>query len=122
MRRDVINTPNFHRRLSARVCSCRLSWLCAAVGTATIQCHDFGFTAVSLICFSLVAYGLLNSRSTGARARVLRSPLLVILGKYSYGMYVLHLPVAFFWPRFFRPGLIGDSRIGTAVMSVLCGR
>jgi hypothetical protein len=43
----------------------------------------FGFTAVSLICFSLVAYGLLNSRSTGAPARVLRSPLLISLGKYS---------------------------------------
>jgi peptidoglycan/LPS O-acetylase OafA/YrhL len=34
---------------------------------------------------------------------------------------VLHLPVALFWPRFFPPGLIGDSRIVTAVISVLCG-
>jgi peptidoglycan/LPS O-acetylase OafA/YrhL len=114
----------------------RWSWLPLAIGVGVLlsiiltlrssgyrnyAMSQFGFSAVSLICFTVVSYGLLNSGSAGTSARLLRSPLFVRFGKYSYGMYVLHLPVAFFWPRLVRPGLIGDSRIVTAIVSILCG-
>src|SRR5262249_39109049 len=114
----------------------RWSWLLLSIGAGVVlsivvalrssgyrnqAMSRYGFTAVSLICFVIVGYGLLNSGSIAVPARILRNPLLASLGKYSYGMYVLHLPLAFFWPRLVRPGLIGDSRIVTAVVSILCG-
>ena len=52
--------------------------------------------AVSGICFAIVAYGVFefgfNSRTR--TYSLLRNPLLVSCGKYSYGMYALHLPLA----------------------------
>ena len=81
----------------------------------------YGYTAVSLIGFAVVGYGLLHTGSGTAAARLLRMPPLVSIGKYSYGMYVLHLPVAFFWPALVSPSLIGGSRIATAVASIAAG-
>jgi peptidoglycan/LPS O-acetylase OafA/YrhL len=81
----------------------------------------YGFTAVSVICFSVVACSLLNTASDAPVARLLRIPPLVSIGKYSYGMYVLHLPVAFFWPGVLQRFAISQDHISSAAASILSG-
>jgi peptidoglycan/LPS O-acetylase OafA/YrhL len=81
----------------------------------------FGFTAIGLICFSMVAYGLMHAGSSSALARLLRLPPLVSFGKYSYGMYVLHVPVAFFWPAWLRQTLPHAGVIAGSLISLVSG-
>jgi peptidoglycan/LPS O-acetylase OafA/YrhL len=51
----------------------------------------FGYTGMGMIGLSVIAYAILH---TGSKPlAVLRSPVLRFFGKYSYGIYVLHLPL-----------------------------
>jgi peptidoglycan/LPS O-acetylase OafA/YrhL len=55
-----------------------------------------GYSALAAIygCFVLVAYA-----STGSATRIaaaLRNPVLKAFGKYSYGIYVIHNPIAYY--------------------------
>ncbi|HLK50613.1 MAG TPA: acyltransferase [Bryobacteraceae bacterium] len=124
------------RRAAFREWSRRWLWLPAASGAAVLlsivfilrsgsyrteMMSRYGYTAVSLICFAAVAYGLMRAGSRSAGARLLRVPPLVSIGKYSYAMYVLHLPVAFFWPVSVSPYLVAGSRVATGVVSTALG-
>jgi peptidoglycan/LPS O-acetylase OafA/YrhL len=55
--------------------------------------ESFGFTALA-VGFSLLVLGAYyrNNKGTGLD-RLLRSPVLTAAGKYSYGIYVYHLPI-----------------------------
>jgi peptidoglycan/LPS O-acetylase OafA/YrhL len=81
----------------------------------------FGFTAVSLICFSAVAYGFVHAGGDTFLARSLRFRPLVSIGTYSYGMYVLHMPVAFFWPSVLTRVHVAGHRIPIAIASAIAG-
>ncbi len=53
-----------------------------------------GYTAVGLLGTGLVLLALRYRGSGAVYARTLRSPFLRSFGKYSYAMYIVHLPVA----------------------------
>jgi peptidoglycan/LPS O-acetylase OafA/YrhL len=57
------------------------------------QLLTVGFTVVAIASGYLVFYAATNSGSSEIVCRMLRSRLLRRLGKYSYGIYVLHLPI-----------------------------
>jgi len=53
----------------------------------------YGFTSFALIFSGLVLYSYVYSGSPEWPASLLRKPSLRAIGKYSYAMYVFHLPV-----------------------------
>lgn len=54
-----------------------------------------GFSVASL-GFGSALIGVLSARSDGMVTRVLTSRVLTIFGKYSYALYVVHLPIVIF--------------------------
>ena len=58
--------------------------------------RTFGLTLLCLIFASLVAHCGLGSGGKGAICRMMRARPLAFLGKYSYGIYVLHLFVTYY--------------------------
>src|SRR6185437_721833 len=57
---------------------------------------SIGFTAIGLCALSLVGGAYLYSGSSSALLRILRQPILRRIGKYSYCIYIVHFPIAFF--------------------------
>jgi peptidoglycan/LPS O-acetylase OafA/YrhL len=59
---------------------------------------SFGYSAVAALCSSIVLYGIQNSGTSLAGARILRNPILTQCGKYSYAMYIFQTPINFMMP------------------------
>lgn len=75
----------------AAVASAMLGATIAACDSTANLCpamYRYGYTALAV----LYALAVLHAAARGSR--VLRSPLLGLFGKYSYGIYVIHFPVA----------------------------
>jgi peptidoglycan/LPS O-acetylase OafA/YrhL len=78
---------------------------CAGIGAAVFvsgsplynsrAMSSYGYSAVAFLCSSVVLYGIRNSGSSLAGARILRSPILTQCGKYSYAMYIFQTPLNF---------------------------
>jgi peptidoglycan/LPS O-acetylase OafA/YrhL len=69
-----------------------------AVKSEVLQIYDMvtlGFTAFALTFGSLVLWGYMFNGSGNPPDRLLSTPVLTTLGKYSYGLYVYHLPVIY---------------------------
>ncbi len=87
------------------------------VKSEAAQVYDtvtFGFTALALVFGSLVLWGYLFNGTGTPLDRALSVQPLMKLGKYSYGLYVYHLPVVYaakIWlgpsPWFGRSALLG---------------
>lgn len=54
----------------------------------------FGYTALALTFACVVLYAFWSSGSSGVMPRLLRSKVLTSFGKYSYAMYVFHVPLS----------------------------
>lgn len=68
------------------------------VKSEAAQVYDtvtFGFTALALVFGSLVLWGYLFNGTANPLDRALSVQPLTQLGKYSYGLYVYHLPVVY---------------------------
>ena len=57
---------------------------------------SFGYTALGMCASGLVLLALRYEGSNAIYARMLRSRVLRTLGKYSYAMYIFHLPISQF--------------------------
>jgi len=69
-----------------------------AVKSEALQIYDMvtlGFTAFALTFGSFVLWGYIFNGSGNALDRLLSNQILTKLGKYSYGLYVYHLPVVY---------------------------
>ena len=55
---------------------------------------SFGYSAFALVSAVLVFYAYVRAGSPEWLALQLRRPALMAFGKYSYGIYVLHDPIA----------------------------
>jgi peptidoglycan/LPS O-acetylase OafA/YrhL len=53
----------------------------------------YGFTSFAIVYGSLVLYAYTHSGSSNLLASQLRNPVLQAFGKYSYALYVFHIPV-----------------------------
>ena len=74
--------------------------------------QSIGYSAMVILSAAIVVHGSMPAGG-GLVGRVLRSPPLRLLGKYSYGLYLLHLPVRFYLKRHhFQQGRIVDLRDG----------
>ena len=56
----------------------------------------FGYTGIGLCAAGLVLLALRYEGSNAVYAHVLRSRVLRTLGKYSYAMYIFHVPISQF--------------------------
>jgi peptidoglycan/LPS O-acetylase OafA/YrhL len=54
----------------------------------------YGYSSVPVLCWAFVFRGIEAVGTQTLLARFLRQPWLVHFGKYSYGLYVWHLPIA----------------------------
>jgi peptidoglycan/LPS O-acetylase OafA/YrhL len=79
----------------------------------------FGYTALGLICASLVLGATSQSGGPVTWKRFLRLPILRHFGKYSYAMYVIHAPVHLILSRiFFSFGGGFFSALGTIAFGI----
>jgi peptidoglycan/LPS O-acetylase OafA/YrhL len=83
----------------------RWAWRVAAAALAVVLMrygtHDrnlpmamYGYLTIALLCWALVSCSISQTAPTSWTVRCLRNSWLVRLGKYSYGLYVWHLPIA----------------------------
>jgi len=78
----------------------------------------FGFTALGLTFVSAVLYSHLHAGDLSGIPHFLRSRLLRHFGRYSYAMYLFHIPVATFLPRL--PATIWGGLL-TGLVAVVTG-
>lgn len=64
--------------------------------TANPVISTVGFTLLAAVYACLVFFSYVTSGSAKLLPRLLRSRFLVSFGKYSYAIYVLHFPIAFY--------------------------
>lgn len=58
-----------------------------------VAMQTIGFPLLAILCAALLAMAMNTRNKRGSFQRFLRNRSLRFFGKYSYGMYVLHLPV-----------------------------
>ncbi len=87
----------------------------------SVPMSTFGFSAISITCFSVVLYGIRNTGSARLGSRILRSSLLTQCGKYSYAMYIFNTPLHYLVSRtLFRFVPYSDGAVAST-FSVLLG-
>jgi peptidoglycan/LPS O-acetylase OafA/YrhL len=62
------------------------------LSSADILLQSFGFTLIGIFFTAFLAFAL-NNGSQDLMGRILRSKILTLFGKYSYALYVFHLPI-----------------------------
>jgi peptidoglycan/LPS O-acetylase OafA/YrhL len=70
-----------------------------------------GYTAVGLCASGAILLALAHEGSNSLYARILRSPMLRGMGKYSYAMYLFHVPIAGYSDRLARH-FLGSTFLG----------
>ena len=104
-----------------------------AIGLRWVPAHSkqmltVGFTGVAIASAYLVFYAVTNTGSSALFSTALRSRLLQKFGKYSYGLYILHLPIvrwlaisrdAFLSNAHYQPGSLGY--VGITWLTVVIG-
>ncbi|MEZ4294435.1 MAG: acyltransferase [Polyangiaceae bacterium] len=130
----LATVPQEKLRASSKA-ALRVGGLAAAVSAAVLlitrSTHmegrgwtGIGFTALSVLWASVITLAL----SAPVVTRVFSSRPLTFLGKYSYGLYLWHMPVAIFvrdsvfgpkvWPRVFGTLLVGQLVYDVLAMAV----
>lgn len=71
----------------------------------------FGYTVIALASAALITLSL----TTPALHALINRPTLRMLGKYSYGIYVLHVPIITLAARLDLPGRLGGANAGVGL-------
>ena len=66
------------------------------VSPLTMPMIRVGYVGIGLVCTSIVIYAITQSGSSKLNSRLLRSHLLMSLGEYSYGIYIVHGMVRYY--------------------------
>jgi peptidoglycan/LPS O-acetylase OafA/YrhL len=75
-----------------------------------VATENFGSTPVgvgvtnqsaSAALFALIIFAIIKQEANSWVARLVSHPLLNLVGKYSYALYIFHLPVRHFWNAYF---------------------
>lgn len=88
-----------YRRQNTRILAatalglCFLVVFCGAVSVEHVAVRTIGYTLFAAFYASLVFQAVATSGASGWFVTVLRSGFLRTFGKYSYGIYVIHMPV-----------------------------
>jgi peptidoglycan/LPS O-acetylase OafA/YrhL len=81
--------------MNTLACTCLLA-LCAlflVAGEFDAWLISWGYTAIALLCATLVGSSVLLSRDRSALCRILSCRLMRWVGKRSYGLYLYHFPI-----------------------------
>ena len=73
-----------------------------------------GYSLLGAASALLILHAVLRSESKTIYCRVVRSPGLTKFGKYSYGLYVWHLPFSLYIPNIFRRMHVPELYVGLA--------
>jgi peptidoglycan/LPS O-acetylase OafA/YrhL len=69
-------------------------FISSGTGFTTRVMAVYGYSSVAVLGWAFVFHGIEQAGGAASLARFLRRPWLVSFGKYSYGLYVWHLPIA----------------------------
>ncbi len=81
----------------------------------------WGFSAIALVCATVVFYARSRTGSNALFPKALRSGVLRSFGKYSYAIYIIQWPLSLKVDEFFRTRIAWGGGLGAALVSIVVG-
>jgi len=96
---SLVRSPDLLNRITSRIgpvglaAACILAcWLPGFLDPGLFM-QSVGFSALAVLFATIVLSAFLSHGATGSAEEALQKPMLTALGKYSYGIYVYHVPI-----------------------------
>jgi peptidoglycan/LPS O-acetylase OafA/YrhL len=96
---SMVRSPHLLKRIRPRIgpvglaAACILAFGLPAFFEPGLFMQSVGYSALAILFAAIVLSAFLGRDGTGSAERILERPMLTSLGKYSYGIYVYHVPV-----------------------------